>query len=538
IASISAADAATYTVTVSGICGPPVTSANAVLTIKPPVSIATQPASATSLCPGQAYNLSVTASGTAPYSYQWYKGGTAIGGATSSSFSIASISAADAATYTVMVSGCGPSVTSLNAVLTVNAGTTTTSPVNASVVTGGNASFTVTAAGTPPFTYQWQFDNNTGIWGPLAGQTASSLTISNASNSNKGNYRVVVTGVCGTITSSSALLLVNPPTISNFSPSSGAIGTSVTITGAGFDGTTPSNNTVKFNGVGATVTSSTSTSLTVTVPAAISGNNTINVTVGGQTAVSASSFSVIPTLSGFLPSSGIIGSTVTITGTGFDGTTVSNNTVKFGSTTATVSTATATSLTVTVPAAISGSNTINVTVGGQTATSATPFSVVPTISNFTPSSGAYGTPVTINGTGFDGTPPANNNVKFGSISATVTVSTPTSLIVTVPVGAKSNTISVAVGGQTATSATPFIVPLSFSNFTYPAASAGTALNISISVNYSSAPKFYSYGIAAGAASATAQSPTISGNSLSATIPSITDPIGVAFYFQDTDPATG
>ncbi|MBS1491853.1 MAG: hypothetical protein JSS93_15130, partial [Bacteroidetes bacterium] len=55
-------------------CNPSYTS-NAILTVNTNVGIATQPAPATSLCPGQAYNLSVVASGTAPYSYQWYKGG-------------------------------------------------------------------------------------------------------------------------------------------------------------------------------------------------------------------------------------------------------------------------------------------------------------------------------------------------------------------------------------------------------------------------------------------------------------------------------
>ncbi|HUM46693.1 MAG TPA: gliding motility-associated C-terminal domain-containing protein, partial [Chitinophagales bacterium] len=74
-----------------------------------------------------------------------------------------------------------------------------------------------------------------------------------------------------------------------------------------------------------------------------------------------------PTITSLSNSSGIIGSTVTITGTNFS-TTPANNIVKFNGTTATVSAASASSLTVTVPAgALSGP--ITVTLGCFTATS-------------------------------------------------------------------------------------------------------------------------------------------------------------------------
>jgi Domain of unknown function (DUF5011) len=78
------------------------------------------------------------------------------------------------------------------------------------------------------------------------------------------------------------------PTISGFSPSSGAVGTSVTISGSNF-----SSPTVKFNGTAATITASTATSITATVPSgATSGKITVEA-AGQTTATSVTDFTVV-----------------------------------------------------------------------------------------------------------------------------------------------------------------------------------------------------------------------------------------------------
>jgi gliding motility-associated-like protein len=79
-------------------------------------------------------------------------------------------------------------------------------------------------------------------------------------------------------------------TITNFTPASGPIGTTVTITGTNFS-TTPANNMVQFNNISATVTSSSATSITTTVPAGATSGN-ISVTIGCNTVTSTSSFTV------------------------------------------------------------------------------------------------------------------------------------------------------------------------------------------------------------------------------------------------------
>lgn len=141
-----------------------------------------------------------------------------------------------------------------------------------------------------------------------------------------------------------------PPTITSISPSTGPAGTAVTITGTNFK-TTATDNTVKFNGTAATVTSATATSLVVTAPAAgttgVVSVGTSDGTANGPT------FTYIvptpPTISAISPVSGPAGTVVTITGTNFK-TTLTDNTVQFNGIAATVQTATATTLTVLAPA--------------------------------------------------------------------------------------------------------------------------------------------------------------------------------------------
>ncbi|MDA1120031.1 MAG: FG-GAP-like repeat-containing protein [Bacteroidetes bacterium] len=82
--------------------------------------------------------------------------------------------------------------------------------------------------------------------------------------------------------------------------------------------------------------------------------------------------------------------------------------------------------------------------------------LVPSITSVTPASGPIGTEVTISGSNFDETP-ANNIVWFGATKANVKSATATSLIVTVPMGATYNAISVLVNGLLVYSPAPFIV---------------------------------------------------------------------------------
>jgi len=77
-------------------------------------------ASSLTITEGQGAKITVTASGTAPFTYQWAKNGVPITGATSEAYIIAPTVPADSGTYTCVVSNSAGSATSDNAALTVN----------------------------------------------------------------------------------------------------------------------------------------------------------------------------------------------------------------------------------------------------------------------------------------------------------------------------------------------------------------------------------------------------------------------------------
>ena len=136
-----------------------------------------------------------------------------------------------------------------------------------------------------------------------------------------------------------------PPTITSFSPLSGAIGSSVVITGTNLCGATQ----VLFNASSATFVVDSNTQITATVPVGATSGQLHVTTLGQPIANSATSFTVtgVPTITSFTPTSGPVGTSVTITGTNLTGVSA----VRFNGITATFTTSTATSVTAVVPSA-------------------------------------------------------------------------------------------------------------------------------------------------------------------------------------------
>ena len=226
--------------------------------------------------------------------------------------------------------------------------------------TGGLAGTVVTITGTN-FTGSTAVSFNGTAAASFVVNSATQITATVAVGTTTGTITVVAP--TGTGTSVTSFVVGNPPVIISFTPNIGAIGAAVVITGANFTGAT----FVRFNGAYAsTFTANSATQITVAVPAGAT-TGPISLTTPTGTAVSASSFTVIPSpvIASFTPAAGVAGTVVTLTGNFFTGAT----TVTFNGVNAPAFTVvSATQLTVTVPIGAT-TGLISVTAPGGTAVS-------------------------------------------------------------------------------------------------------------------------------------------------------------------------
>src|ERR1035437_6901144 len=163
---------------------------------------------------GQPATFSVTANGDAPLTYQWQRNGVNVAEATAASYTLAGTLMADSgSTWTVTVSNTTASVTSTPATLTVTAPVVTPVPIapgitvqptSLSVRAGQPATFSVTADGDAPLTYQWQ---RNGV--NVADGTAASYTLAGTLMADSGStWTATVSNATASVTSTPATLTV------------------------------------------------------------------------------------------------------------------------------------------------------------------------------------------------------------------------------------------------------------------------------------------------------------------------------------------
>ena len=259
----------------------------------------------------------------------------------------------------------------------------------------------------------------------------------------------------GNATSTSSFTVQGSPSIAGFSPASAAIGASVVITGSSFTGTS----SVKFNGTSATFVVNSATQITATVPTGTTaGRITVLTAAGIGTSAGNFTVTVLPIITSFNPTSGPIGTVVTINGANFNGLT----SVKFNGSSSTGS-FNAIRITSTVPASAT-TGLITVTTTNGTATTSGMFTVipVPTLSSFSPSNAPVGAQITISGNNLAGA----TNVSFNSISTVFQINSTTQIVANVPAGNSGGLIRVSTPGGIATSAGIFspLLPPSNDNF--------------------------------------------------------------------------
>lgn len=319
-------------------------------------------------------------------------------------------------------------------------------------------------------------------------QTSTTIGITVPDDATTGPIHVITTS--GTATSANFNVR---PNISSFAPASGPRGSSLTISGTNFTGTTA----VTVNGIAvapASIRVISPTSLMVTIPPTATTGR-VAVTNAGGSVTSLINYTVIlpPTISTFTPTSGPAGTSVTVTGNVLTGASL----VRIGKIVAPITAVTgATSVRFTIPTGSAlGAQKISITTPGGTVVSANNFTVTnpaPTISTtLTPNNGGGFTTVRITGTNFS----TASAVKFGrtssgaatGTSATFKVISPTLIIADVPSTLATATHFINVtnsGGSTTTTVTfsksaGLAANPTVTSFTPATGSVGTAVTITV-----------------------------------------------------------
>lgn len=172
--------------------------------VNDPPTIITDPVSQ-DLFVGDELVLTVAASGTAPFTYQWRKDTIAIGGATSNTYTIPSVVVGDTASYDCVVTNGFGSATSAASVVTVTVAlpVITTDPISQDLVVGQTLNLSVVADSTEAVTYQWYKDFN-----PILDATSDTFTIASVILADAASYDCGVTNSAGEEFSNPAVITV------------------------------------------------------------------------------------------------------------------------------------------------------------------------------------------------------------------------------------------------------------------------------------------------------------------------------------------
>ncbi|WP_174997230.1 IPT/TIG domain-containing protein [Pandoraea iniqua] len=320
----------------------------------------------------------------------------------------------------------------------------------------------------------------------VGGQLSNSVTVNSSTSltatvpaGTAGAANIIVTTPLGSKTLVGGYTYYAAPAVTSISPTSGPAsgGTSVTITGTGFNNVT----SVSFGGTsGSNITVNGTTQITATAPA---GSGVVDVRVsaaGGTSPVTAAdqfTYLGAPTVTSVTPNTGPTtgGTAVTVTGTGFTGATA----LKFGAVAgSSVTVVSATQITAVSPPGTSGVTNITVTTPNGTSsttpanqfTYTSPVAVVLTPATLpTPVAGqAYNQTMSASG----GTLPYRFTVTSGALPAGLTLNPTTGALTGTPSATGTSTFTISVTDASTGPGTPLTASQSYTfNITAQAASA-------------------------------------------------------------------
>ncbi len=203
--NVTIANAGSYRVTVSNALGTAVSDTVSLTVVTPP-RILGSPASQSATV-GSVISMDVSAAGTAPLAYQWFKDGIALPGSNGPSFVIARVEETDAGDYHVRVTNSAGAAVSAVAHVTVTPAPTppkiVVHPKGQAVAPGSAVALEVVADGTGPLHYQWFHDDAI-----IPQATSSTLSLASVGPADAGTYTVVVTSSAGSATSNGATLTI------------------------------------------------------------------------------------------------------------------------------------------------------------------------------------------------------------------------------------------------------------------------------------------------------------------------------------------
>lgn len=186
-------DAGMYRAVVFGQCGS--AKSNRVQLIVRQPTIIDEPQSVI-VCPQATVSFSVESDGYPPLSYQWLRNGEILNEQTKPVLTIDDVVPADQAEYNCIVTdGCGTSVESASASLSVTQLQIFAHPLSMNYCIGSDITLFVSASGGST-AFQWFKDDQ-----PIAGATDFFLHIANADKSHTGSYNVVISNECESLES-------------------------------------------------------------------------------------------------------------------------------------------------------------------------------------------------------------------------------------------------------------------------------------------------------------------------------------------------